>query len=184
MFETLFSFRGRTARLGYFLGFVGLLLAGLIPVALVLALIVPIASGSMGAIALLIGLLLVFAVAITWGGLALHTRRCRDIGWPPLLVIPAWIVIQIGDTLVAHTHPSLALGDAHDQTLVGAVINIGLLLAFLFWPSSDSEGSPAAPNRVRPVEERPMPAAAPSSVTRPAVARSSSLPAKPVFGRR
>ena len=34
MFETAFSFRGRTTRLGYFLGCVALLLAGLIPVAL------------------------------------------------------------------------------------------------------------------------------------------------------
>jgi len=83
-------------------------------------------------------------------------------------------------------HPSLALGDGHDQTLVGTVINVGLFLAFLFWPSSDGRESPAAPDRAKPVRERQMSgtAAAPSSVVRPAVALSPSLPGKPVFGRR
>src|SRR4051794_26088922 len=108
MLETAFSFRGRTTRLGYFKGCVGLVLAGLIPAVLVLLFIVPIGLGSTLAMVMLIALLVAFAVAITWIGLALNTRRCRDMGWSPIVVIPAWIVVQGADALVAHLNPSLA----------------------------------------------------------------------------
>ena len=76
-----------------------------------------------------------------WGTLNLQAMRIRDIGWDPVCVIPAWITIIIVDSLVAHRIPGWAIGRDHHGTIVGALINLVLLLILTFWPSGTDDGS-------------------------------------------
>jgi hypothetical protein len=66
--------------------------------------------------------------------------RIRDIGWDPVCVIPGWIAVAIIDGLVAGKIPAIALGGQHG-TIVGALVNLALFLALLFWPSSEHDNS-------------------------------------------
>ena len=70
----------------------------------------------------------------------LQSMRFRDIGWDPVCVIPGWIALVIVDGLVATRFPALSLGHEHHGTIVGAVVNLGLFLALVFWPSGSDEG--------------------------------------------
>jgi uncharacterized membrane protein YhaH (DUF805 family) len=76
-----------------------------------------------------------FAVAT----LMLQSMRIRDIGWDPVCVIPAWIAILIVDKVVAGKIPMWALDRDHSGTVVGGLVNLGLILALTFWPSGDYE---------------------------------------------
>jgi len=79
----------------------------------------------------------------------LQSMRIRDIGWDPVCVIPAWIALMIVDHVVAGRFPAWAIGEEHQDTTVGALINLGLLLALTFWPSAESGGvstNPFAPS--------------------------------------
>ena len=69
----------------------------------------------------------------------LQSMRIRDIGWDPVCVIPAWIALMIVDHLVAGRFPAWAIGGEHQGTMVGGLVNLGLLLALTFWPSAVSE---------------------------------------------
>ena len=90
--------------------------------------------------------------AMVFFGLAtfmLQSMRLRDIGWDPVCVIPAWIALMIVDHVVAGRFPAWAIGEEHQDTTVGALINLGLLLALTFWPSAESGGvstNPFAPS--------------------------------------
>jgi uncharacterized membrane protein YhaH (DUF805 family) len=91
--------------------------------------------------------------AIVFFGLAtftLQSMRIRDIGWDPVCVIPAWFALMIVDHVVAARFPAWAIGQEHQGTTIGGLINLGLMLALTFWPSGASEGSygsPGQPNR-------------------------------------
>jgi uncharacterized membrane protein YhaH (DUF805 family) len=74
-----------------------------------------------------------------WATFTLQSMRIRDIGWDPVCVIPAWIAILIIDRLVAGKIPAWSLDRDHNGTVVGALVNLGLILALTFWPSGDSE---------------------------------------------
>ncbi|QAU47170.1 hypothetical protein [Bradyrhizobium guangzhouense] len=79
--------------------------------------------------------------AIVCFGLAtfmLQSMRIRDIGWDPVCVIPAWIALMIVDHVVAGRFPAWAIGGEHQGTMVGGLVNLGLLLALTFWPSAGS----------------------------------------------
>jgi len=81
--------------------------------------------------------------AMVFFGLAtfmLQSMRLRDIGWDPVCVIPAWIALMIVDHVVAGRFPALAIGQEHQGTMVGGLVNLGLLLALTFWPSAESGG--------------------------------------------
>jgi hypothetical protein len=54
-------------------------------------------------------------------------------------VIPAWIAIVIIDKLIAGKIPAWSLGQDHNGTVVGPLVNLALLLALTFWPSGDNE---------------------------------------------
>jgi hypothetical protein len=41
---------------------------------------------------------------------------------------------------VAGRFPAWAIGQEHQGTLIGGLINIALLLALTFWPSAEGEG--------------------------------------------
>jgi uncharacterized membrane protein YhaH (DUF805 family) len=79
-------------------------------------------------------------VAIVFFGFVtftLQAMRIRDIGWDPVCVIPAWIAFALVDGLIATRFPSLSIGQGHHGTIVGALINLVLFGAMLFWPSGD-----------------------------------------------
>jgi uncharacterized membrane protein YhaH (DUF805 family) len=83
-------------------------------------------------------------VAIVFFGFVtftLQAMRIRDIGWDPVCVIPAWIAIMLVDSLIASKVPSWSLGQDHHGTVVGALVNLVLFGALLFWPSGDYDQS-------------------------------------------
>ncbi len=86
--------------------------------------------------------------AMIFFGLAtftLQSMRIRDIGWDPVCVIPAWLALMIVDHVVAGRFPAWAIGDEHQATMVGGLVNLALMLALVFWPSGDGEGSHTNP---------------------------------------
>jgi uncharacterized membrane protein YhaH (DUF805 family) len=88
--------------------------------------------------------------AIVFFGLAtftLQSMRIRDIGWDPVCVIPAWFALMIVDHVVAGRFPAWAIGQEHQGTIVGGLVNLGLMLALTFGPSADSEGSYRSPGQ-------------------------------------
>jgi uncharacterized membrane protein YhaH (DUF805 family) len=109
--------------------------------------------------------------------LTLQSMRIRDIGWDPVCVIPGWVAILIIDMMVAKKFPGLSLGAEHHSTAVSALVNLGLMLALLFWPSADEDSSTPTLGEPR----RPVPAArgAANSVAAERIARASGE-----FGRR
>lgn len=95
-------------------------------------------------------------VFFAWMTFTLQSMRIRDIGWDPVCVIPAWIAILIVDMIVAGKIPAWSVGQEHHGTALGALINLVLFLALLFWPSADyvsptSGGMPRKPDRPPPV---------------------------------
>ncbi len=74
----------------------------------------------------------------------LQSMRIRDIGWDPVCVIPAWFAIMVIDHLAAARFPAWAIGQEHQATAVGAIVNLVLMLALLFWPGGDVDETPNA----------------------------------------
>jgi hypothetical protein len=79
-------------------------------------------------------------VVFTYMMLMLQSMRIRDIGWNPVYVLPAWMAIPIIDKLVADNIPAWAVGPGVSGTSVGSAINVGLVLALIFWRGEDKEG--------------------------------------------
>ena len=161
MLPEVLSFRGRLARWPFFLSSLALVAACFVPVFLVLGALTPIREGSKSALVILIGMCVVFAAGMAWISLAIQARRLRDIGLNPLYVMPAWFLLRALDPVFATLVPKLAFGDRHQShTMVGALIDVGLLLALLFWPSADAD-APSATSRGP--ESRPFRAGADQS---------------------
>lgn len=173
-----FSFAGRLARWPYVKGCLVLGMAGAIPVVLALGAYPAIRQGDNAALVVLVGLLALFGIVVVWISLTLQVRRCRDIGWDPWFVIPPWFALQIADPVLAIHVPSLALG-RHDATVIGASVNLVLVLSLLFWPSADGDVATTAPIRERRVA--PSPPAAPALASLPRAAVSAP---RTSFGRR
>jgi uncharacterized membrane protein YhaH (DUF805 family) len=96
--------------------------------------------------------------AIVFFGVAtftLQSMRIRDIGWDPVCVVPAWFALMIVDHVVAGRFPAWAIGREHQATAVGALVNLVLMLALMFWPTGHSESSYGAPLPPRTREVRP-----------------------------
>jgi uncharacterized membrane protein YhaH (DUF805 family) len=120
----------------------------------------------------------VIAVAVIFAliSFTLQSMRIRDIGWDPVCVIPAWIAILIVDAVVARKFPAWSLGPEHHGTAVGALVNLVLFLALLFWPSGEYESSPPSLGETRGPSPR---RGGPISVASERIARASGE-----FGRR
>jgi uncharacterized membrane protein YhaH (DUF805 family) len=115
--------------------------------------------------------------AMVFFGLAtftLQSMRIRDIGWDPVCVIPAWLALMIVDYVVAGRFPAWAIGQEHQGTVVGGLVNLGLMLALTFWPSGDSEGSYGNPGQ-------PSRSAARPSMSNERLARVSQGAARPTW---
>lgn len=114
--------------------------------------------------------------AIVFFGLAtftLQSMRIRDIGWDPVCVIPAWLALMIVDHIVAGRFPAWAIGQEHQGTVVGGLVNLGLMLALTFWPSGDSDGSYGNPE--------PRRSSARASLSNDRLARVSQGTARPTW---
>ncbi|OPY95710.1 hypothetical protein A5906_06975 [Bradyrhizobium sacchari] len=104
----------------------------------------------------------------------LQSMRIRDIGWDPVCVVPAWIALMIVDHVVAGRFPAWAIGQEHQGTAVGALVNLALMLVVTFWPSAGSEGACANPFQSR------TPAASPP-LTNERLARVSQGGSRPTW---
>ncbi|UPK04647.1 DUF805 domain-containing protein [Bradyrhizobium sp. 170] len=117
------------------------------------------------------------AILFIWLSFTLQSMRIRDIGWDPVCVIPGWIAVTIIDGLLAGKIPAISLGAGQHGTIVGALVNLALFLALLFWPSSGQDNS--APTSGDPFRMPDLPSRSPAA-TASRVARV----ANGEFGRR
>lgn len=130
----LFGFNARLGRLHYFLASIGLGIAGSIVFVAVIF-----AAYSAGAQPEIVRWLIILFVALAlWSNAMLLSMRFRDIGWDPVCIVPIWIASVIVDGVVAMKVPEWSLTASHAGTAVGALINFGLSLALMFWPSGDA----------------------------------------------
>jgi hypothetical protein len=122
-------------------------------------------------------------VAIVFFGFVsftLQAMRIRDIGWDPVCVIPGWIAAAIVDGMVAGRFPSWAIEQGRHGTIVGALINLVLLGALLFWPSGDYHESGPSFDATPPKPEGSM--FRPTAASAPAARIAQATRAE--FGRR
>jgi uncharacterized membrane protein YhaH (DUF805 family) len=117
------------------------------------------------------------AILFVWLSFTLHSMRIRDIGWDPVCVIPGWIAVAIIDGLLASKIPAIALGHQQTGTIVGALVNLALFLALLFWPSTEHDNS--APTSGEPFRTPDLPSRGPA-----AAASRVARVANGEFGRR
>lgn len=115
---------------------------------------------------------MVFLGAATF---TLQSMRIRDIGWDPVCVIPAWLALMILDHVMAGRFPAWAIGNEHQATMVGGVVNLALMLALTFWPSANSEESSIDPF------QRPARAANKPSISNERIARVSQGASRPTW---
>ena len=127
---------------------------------------------------------MVAIVFFGWVTFTLQAMRIRDIGWDPVCVIPGWIAAAIVDGMIAGKFPSWSLGHEHRGTVVGAVINLVLFGALLFWPSGDyDESSPTFEVASRKPEGAMLrPSTGRSAASAPAARIAQATRAE--FGRR
>jgi uncharacterized membrane protein YhaH (DUF805 family) len=180
MLGFLFGFNARLGRMHYFLGTIALAVA-MTAVCFVIAMHVSQHGPRVHSSAdLMIWPTMLAIAAFTWMTFTLQCMRIRDIGWDPVCVIPAWVAILMVDKVVAGKFPLWALGPEHHGTIVGGLINFGLILALTFWPSGDYEGPDATfeDTRRRPDELSTKPRV--TSVASERLARATGTG----FGRR
>ena len=154
MLGYLFGFNARIGRLRYFLSTFAL---GVATAIVMFAILGAAVRNGASALALNTALkswpTLIAFIFFTWLSLTLQSMRFRDIGWDPVCVIPTWIALLVVDHLVAVKIPAWSLSHDNPNTVVGALVHFGLVLALLFWPSADPHG----PVFDEPVRKRDMP---------------------------
>ncbi|CCD95280.1 conserved membrane hypothetical protein [Bradyrhizobium sp. ORS 375] len=130
----IFGFNARLGRLQYFLASLAL---GVITVilAVAVAFLVATTAPQKSALAISVPIIAVIGLGLL-ANLMLQAMRFRDIGWDPVCVIPAWFAVMALDYVIASRFPEYAATAAHSGTWVGALINLGLCIALLFFPSS------------------------------------------------
>lgn len=123
----------------------------------------------------------IFAAAIlyAWLTLTLQSMRIRDIGWDPVCVIPAWIAVAMIDGVVATKIPAMSLGHEHG-TIVGALVNLSLILALLFCPSGEHDSPARTSDELFRKPDVPLPSPVAAAPTAPPISRA----ANGGFGRR
>ena len=180
MLGFLFGFNARLGRMHYFLSTIGL---AVVMTAVCFA-IAGHAVQSIPGMTLSLGLMgwptIVAAVVFSWMTFTLQSMRIRDIGWDPVCVIPAWIAILIIDKLVAGKIQTWSLGHDHHGTIVGALVNLALFLALLFWPGSDREGPMPTFGDTRRTPDEPSHQRGTASAPTTRIARATGAG----FGRR
>ena len=181
MLGFLFGFNARLGRLHYFLATIAVAVG---MTALIFAYVTYVLhdtpSGMRVTPDLMTWPVIVLALVFALITFTLQSMRIRDIGWDPVCVIPGWIALLVVDSVVASKIPAWSLGPEHHGTVVGALVNLGLLLALTFWPSGEYEDStPAFGERVQRPDPPPRSRDA-TSVTAARIARATGAD----FGRR
>lgn len=133
MLGFLFGFNARLGRLHYFLASIAFVVVATIVVVVALVAAYSVAASP----AVMTCLIVLFLALALWSSTMLMAMRIRDIGWDPVCVIPLWIAGMIVDAVVAMKVPEWSLTASHAGTPVGALMNLGLNLALIFWPSGD-----------------------------------------------
>jgi uncharacterized membrane protein YhaH (DUF805 family) len=175
MLGFLFGFNARLGRLHFFLATIA---AAVLMTAISIAIAGHAFQNAKGMIPSLSSWqVIAAAILFIWLSLTLQSMRIRDIGWDPVCVIPGWIAISIIDGLVASNIPAIALGHQQHGTIVGALVNLALFLALLFWPSSEQDNS--APRSGEPFRMPDLPSRSPA-----AAASRVARVANGEFGRR
>jgi uncharacterized membrane protein YhaH (DUF805 family) len=171
----LFGFNARLGRLQYFLATIALAIV-MTGVCFVIAKHV-FESGPRGTLqaeSLMTWPTLVAIAFFAWATFTLQSMRIRDIGWDPVCVIPAWIAIVIIDKVVAGKIPAWSLDHDHSGTVVGGLVNLGLILALTFWPSGDYE-KPFNDAYRTPDGRSPRAPSKPTSVSADRLARATGM---------
>jgi uncharacterized membrane protein YhaH (DUF805 family) len=179
MLGFLFGFNARLGRLHYFLATIGL---AVVMTAICFAIATYVFRTTPKAMLSPASLMNAWPVIATmvffcWATFTLQSMRIRDIGWDPVCVIPAWIAIIIVDKIIAGKMPAWSVGHDQHGTVVGALTNIVLFLALLFWPSGDYQ-EPF--NDAYRTPDKPAPKTATPSGAAERIARVSGAE----FGRR
>ena len=179
MLGFIFGLNARLGRLQYFLSTMGLAVV-MTGICYVLARdsFDATANGVPPSIEMIRGPALIVGIIFLLVNLTLQAMRFRDIGWDPVCVIPGWFAVLLVDMVVARKFPSLSLGAEHHGTAVGALVNLALFLALLFWPSADHEED-AMPTPDEPRRADPARGSGTVSVAAERIARASGD-----FGRR
>ena len=177
MLGFIFGFNARLGRLHYFLSTIAL---AVVMTAICVAVALSISDRAPRGIPLTFDAIkwpvLLVAGLFLLASLMLQCMRIRDIGWDPVCVIPGWIAIQIFDTVIVGKFPALAMSPEHHGTAVGALVNLALFLAMMFWPGGDYDDS--APPLGEPYSPNPSPRNT-GSIAAERLARASGE-----FGRR
>jgi uncharacterized membrane protein YhaH (DUF805 family) len=167
MLGYLFGFNARIGRLKYFLCSIVLVIVITIMIAGTvsssyrgLELGTPLSLSQMKWPLIFVGA--IFAVA----SFTLYSMRFRDIGWDPVCMIPLWLAVAAVDWAIGAKIPAISLGQDHHGTIVGALMNLALGLALMFWPSGSHDIStptfdmpPQAPDAPPRRQEAASPAA-------------------------
>lgn len=134
MLGFIFGFNARLGRLQFFLASLAL---GVITVILAVAVAFAVAAMApqKSVLAISVPILAVIGISLL-ANLMLQAMRFRDIGWDPVCVIPAWIAVMALDYVIASRFPEYAATAEHSGTWVGALINLAMCIALLFFPSS------------------------------------------------
>jgi len=169
MLGFLFGFNARLGRLHFFLASIGA------------AILMTAISAAIAAVAFQNAQVIAAVILFGWMSVTLQSMRVRDIGWDPVCVIPGWIAATIIDGVVASKIPAIALAHGQHGTIVGALVNVALFLALLFWPSGGHDYSaPTYSDRFRMPD---VPSRSPVAESTPAAPRISPA-ANGGFGRR
>jgi uncharacterized membrane protein YhaH (DUF805 family) len=157
MLGFIFGLNARLGRLHFFLATVVLAIV-MTAICFAIAMLV-LRTSSPGAIRPedLTGSWAIIAAMVVFGlaTFTLQAMRIRDIGWDPVCVVPAWFALVVVDHLLAPRFPAWAIGPEHQGTMVGAIVNLALMLALMFWPSASSEGSYSNPLQSGRSEAKP-----------------------------
>jgi uncharacterized membrane protein YhaH (DUF805 family) len=180
MLGFLFGFNVRLGRLHYFLATIGLaVVMTAICFGIASYFIQSVPHGMLSPESLMKSWPTIAAIVFFgWMTFTLQSMRIRDIGWDPVCVIPAWIAILIVDKVIAGKIPAWSLGQDHNGTVVGALVNLVLFLALMFWPGGNYEGPTFGQPPQMP--DRPSPRTAAGSVAADRIARATGAN----FGRR
>ena len=86
---------------------------------------------------------------------ALQARLNPPQPGKPEVQVSADVTFRLGDKLIAGKIPAWSLGQDHNGTVVGALVNLVLVLALMFWPGGDNENptfghTPQLPDRTSP----------------------------------
>lgn len=143
MLQRLFSFQGRMGRLEFLGWFLILIVTTLVNLVISAVLVVRLLStSSTDSWLVLLGDLLLFLLCF-WSSLAIQSKRIRDIGWLPVLVIPALFAFGILDAMVlTRLMPGLALPRLAHQSVLGVLVSVAYLGALLLWPGRSEGGVP------------------------------------------